>query len=187
MEGEPPRRPEPTARLFFALWPDEAVREALVRETRKAVRASGGRPVPPENLHATLVFLGSVPIHKIDALRAIAARISSEAFALEVDRLEHWAKPQVLCASATNTPAPAADLARTLRDDLLDAGFAPDVKPFRAHVTLARKVGRVARLLSMRPVAWRCADFALVESRTEPSGSLYSRIASWPLYDAQSP
>jgi len=50
-----------TRRLFFALWPDEATREQLAHITRKAVRGSGGRPIPVENLHSTLVFLGSVP------------------------------------------------------------------------------------------------------------------------------
>ena len=45
-------------RLFYALWPDEPLRERLAEAARDAVRQSGGRPVPAGNYHLTLAFLG---------------------------------------------------------------------------------------------------------------------------------
>src|SRR5581483_1928235 len=68
---------EATRRIFFALWPDERVRAALAHATHKAVRSCGGRPVPVHNLHATLLFLGSVPESRIPDVVAVAANARS--------------------------------------------------------------------------------------------------------------
>lgn len=59
-------------RLFFALWADEAMRQAMAQATRKAASASGGHPVPAENLHVTLAFLGPVPERRLARLGEIA-------------------------------------------------------------------------------------------------------------------
>ena len=72
-------------------------------------------------------------------------------------------------------------LAGTLKKEAVGAGFAPDLKPFQAHVTVARKVARSPHSLDMPSVLWRFTDFALVESRTEAAGALYSVVDSWTL------
>jgi len=41
-------------------------------------------------------------------------------------------------------------------------GFAPDLKPFRAHVTVARKVVRLTRSPEMRALHWPVAGCARV-------------------------
>jgi 2'-5' RNA ligase len=94
-------------RVFFALWPDDASREALAHATRKAARASGGRPVPVENLHSTIAFLGAIPEARLAVAVATAAQLEHPAFRLVFDRLEHWPKQAVLCATCTHAP-PAA-------------------------------------------------------------------------------
>ena len=193
---------EHSLRLFFAFWPDAQMQVAFAHAARKAVKASGGQPVPMKNIHLTLVFLGSVPESQLSAVTSAARRIAAEfprdalPFEFEFERLEHWKPPQVLCAVPTvvvpaaavlrsgmampAAPAPAAGsraaaqaLAGALRDELVSAGFSPDLKPFRAHVTLARKVKRASRELDMQTALWSFNDFALVESRTEPQGAVY--------------
>ena len=171
-------------KLFFALWPDEPMREALAHAVREAVRGSGGRPVPPSNLHLTLAFLGSVPEARVaelaDAARALGL---PEPGAVEVrlDHLEHWAGAQVLCAAPSEPPTAAAQLAGALEEQLSAIGFSPDIKPFRAHVTVARKVTHPSRSLQMPPVAWRFGSFALIESRTLESGPVYSVVEVYAL------
>jgi 2'-5' RNA ligase len=175
-----------TQRLFFALWPDEAARGALSAATAKAVRRCGGRPVPAANLHVTLVFLGSVAQRRIAELQDIgreraATFAQEEPLSLTFGRLAHWSRSQILCNLATEESAAARALAESLKDAIAAAGFTPDLKPFHAHVTVARKVLRAAELPAVTPVVWRFADFALVDSRTAPAGPIYSVIESYPL------
>jgi RNA 2',3'-cyclic 3'-phosphodiesterase len=182
-----------TRRLFFALWPDESMQKDLAHAARKVVKAAGGKPVPVENFHLTLAFLGSVPESSLEALRAIAERVADacdpqrETFEVTLDRIDYWPKSQIVCATATRRPQAAEDLAQVLKRELVAGGFAPDLKPFRAHVTLVRKVARVTHELDMPNVSWTFRGFSLMESRTDPSGSLYSRKESWALCKRQKP
>jgi len=186
---------EPTRRVFFALWPNDEVRAALAHATHKAVRASGGRPVPMHNLHATLLFLGSVVESRLPDLIAVGSRVASASEIIAArgestpelifERVEFWIKAHVLVAT---TPAPtgpahalALALAAMLQRETSCLGLTPDLKPFRAHVTLARKVVRVSRALDMRAVCWGLDGFALVESRTDPEGAQYSVLESFVL------
>jgi RNA 2',3'-cyclic 3'-phosphodiesterase len=177
-------------RLFFALWPDEAQRAALVHAAARIVRHCGGRPVPEENLHVTLAFLGSVPEPRVEELSAIgrraAAAFPADALPVTVslETLEHWAKAQVLAVlerkdESQAAAAGAAALAQSLSAGTLAAGFSPDLKPFRVHVTVARKVARPPRSCEMRRVVWSFDEFALVESRTLEKGPVYSVVESY--------
>jgi len=177
----------PTRRLFFALWPDETQRHALEHASAKAVRHSGGRPVPVPNLHVTLAFLGSVAAARIPDLQRMAreqaGRLAHDAPpTLTFERLVHWKEPQILCALAAEESPTARGLALALQEAAAGLGLSPDRKPFQAHVTLARKVVQPRALLKLRPVVWRFDAFALIDSRTEPSGPVYSVIDSYPLF-----
>lgn len=179
----PPARP--VRRLFFALWPDAPQRERLARAVQSAVRASRGRPVPSALFHLTLAFLGTVPEVRLGEFAAIAsvvtAAVRSESIEVPLERLAYWDRPKVLCALPTRTPAAPVTLAERLLEALTAAGFAPDLKPFRPHVTVARKVPRPTRSVAMAPVRWRFEAFALIESRTLESGPVYSVVEAYPL------
>ncbi len=174
-------------RLFFALWPDQPMRKALstaVHETMTAVRA--GRPVPVENLHVTLAFLGGVPEASMAALVEVARDLSLRAqpVIVTLDRIDYWRRAQILCAAASREPAGAAAIAEGLKSALSAGGFRPDLKPFRAHVTLARQVRRAPPAAGMPAVTWSFEEFVLIESRTLPEGSSYSVVESWTLCSA---
>ena len=197
MHAPVPLAREPTRRLFFALWPDAEQRGALGHGTRKSVRSCGGRPVPVQSLHVTLAFLGSVPEGRVPELDRIARRVAdafpaaAHPLLLTFDRLAHWARPQILCALGTEEPAAATDaagapaLSTRLKNETAAAGFSPDLKPFHAHVTVARKVAHAPSALALQPVLWRFDAFALIESRTDPAGPVYSVIESYLLVKAE--
>lgn len=152
---------------------DSAVSEALQA-------ASGVRRVPAENFHLTLAFLGSVALDRVAAVEAVGAKCAQgQPFEIVLDAIEHWRKPQVLCATASVTPPAAAALAEMLKRALVDQGFAPDLKPFRVHATVARKVRRVTREPRIEPVRWRFDSLHLIESETAPAGSSYRPVAGW--------
>jgi 2'-5' RNA ligase len=170
---------EPGRRLFFALWPDATARAALAAATREAVSASAARAVPPQNLHATLAFLGSVPERRIAELEDIARRVAGSfvppcPMLLQFDELAHWAGPKILVARCAAESPAAHSLATLLKTATEAAGFAPDLKPFHAHVTVARKVDRAPAVALTPAVQWRFDAFALIESRTAAEGAAYS-------------
>ena len=59
-----------------------------------AGRATQAQPVPAENLHATLCFIGAVAPEKLDACCAAAARLRGRPASCDFDALEYWEKPQ---------------------------------------------------------------------------------------------
>jgi 2'-5' RNA ligase len=176
-------------RLFFALQPAPAQNLELVERVAPLVAQLQAQRVPPANLHATLCFIGAVPREKLPALCEAVAAVRGGAATLDFNALEYWAKPKILCATAPDTAgaAPARELAQRIADAVTAAGFAPDAKPFRAHLTLARKITaqRAAacewpRELSP-PLRVHCDQFVLMQSQRDESGSTYSVVASWPL------
>ena len=174
-------------RLFLALWPTEAMRGQMLMATSELRAAlADARGVPPQDWHLTLAFLGSVADAAVESVASAARGVALRTrvgVPLEVclDHAEFWRRAQLVCAAARRAAPGAATLAATLRDTLVASGFAPDLKPFRAHVTLARKVRRAPPVLALSAVTWRFDEFSLVESRTTPSGSLYSVLDSWQL------
>lgn len=173
-------QPEEVQRLFFALWPDDEVRARLGPLTRTVVHKTG-RPVAAENLHITLVFLGSVVAERFPCVKAVADGVQGKCFRLTLDRIGHWPRPQVLWAGASVTPPELAALARELSEGLKSCGFTPETRPYQAHLTLARKVNRAKPGLTMEPVSWSVDRFCLVRSLTLPEGVKYEVLASWPL------
>jgi len=178
-----------TLRLFFAL-PAATQSAALAERVAPLVVQLQAQRVAPENFHATLCFIGAVAPERIAPLKEVAAGIRGKSATLCFDALEHWSKPGVLCATASDDSqsGPLRALAQQLATGSTAAGFSPDFKPFRAHVTLARKVQRAAAAACewphplAPPFVVDCDRFALMESRRGESGSIYSVVESWPLY-----
>jgi 2'-5' RNA ligase len=176
-------------RLFFALVPEPAAAKILIAEAAPLVEQVQAQPVPLPNLHVTLCFVGAIESERLDSLRAVAAKMRGARATLTFDSFEIWEKPKILCATAGigGAARPAADLAVCLGDALVAAGFSPDIKPFRPHFTLGRKVRNELppdyewpRLLAS-PCVLRAERFALMESRRTEAGSLYSALDSWVL------
>jgi 2'-5' RNA ligase len=169
-------------RLFFALWPSDEFREQLVSATRTAARDSGGRVIPPENLHVTLLFLGQVPSARFEAVqRAGDAAANAPAFEVSFDRAEVWGRANLLCLSTSTTPAAASALEQKLRHSLRDEMSGTSEHEFRPHITLARDLPRRSRPEPIQPLLMKVNDFVLVQSRPGPSGSQYSVVTRWPL------
>ena len=168
-------------RLFFALWPDDALRHSLYKETRRAVRASGGKPVPVDNFHITLAFLGHLDTAGMAVARAAADATVGECFELVMERLGFWAETRVVWLGPAMIPEAGSRFAIGLRDALRARGINVDTRPFLPHLTLARKVTKPGNLGSMRAVRWPVREFTLVHSIPNRHASEYRPLASWPM------
>lgn len=167
------------ARLFLALWPGAAVRDALSARASEVAGRHGGRAVAPSNLHLTLVFLGEVDDARVPALKAAAGAVCPEAFTLVLDRIGGFRRAGVAWAGCARVPAGLLALQAELESRIRDAGFRPDERTFSPHLTLARKVRGRVEPASIPALEWPVAGFALVES-VRPEGA-YRTLAQWPL------
>lgn len=171
--------PEPTRRLFFALWPDAAVRESLVAVSKKQLRKV--KRVPPDNLHLTLAFPGSVTQPVQQCLEAGAGRIVAPPFELLVDRAGHWPRPRIAWIGPTHIPAGLWSLVTALREVLAECGLVPESRPYQPHITLARKANPGTMAGAFEPIHWSIGNFCLVESVTDPAGAKYLPLRFWEL------
>ena len=168
-------------RLFFALWPSDEFRAELEAATLSLARASGGRLIPPRNLHVTLLFLGEISNEKLPAVQqAGAALIGNPTFALDFDTLESWGR-KILCLTSSAPPASAIELADKLRASLRSQLKQVDERPYLPHITLARDLPRGLRPQKIKPLRQQVNDVALVESVRDAGGSDYSVLERWPL------
>ncbi|HHB13073.1 MAG TPA: RNA 2',3'-cyclic phosphodiesterase, partial [Chromatiales bacterium] len=87
-------------RLFFALWPPAAVRVRMARVGRRLPRRRG-RPVPMENLHLTLAFVGPVDEETARCLETAAATVQPEPFTLVLDEVGQFRGSRVVWLGAS--------------------------------------------------------------------------------------
>jgi 2'-5' RNA ligase len=159
----PPPRPSPRVRLFIALWPPPAVRAALAARRDAIDWPAGAAPVSDERLHLTLHFLGALPIERLtDLVPALA--VPWQPFELRLGDALRW--PRGLLVLPAQPPAPALlALHRALAARLTGLGLAVESRPYRPHVTVARRADD-ARLPppSGDALRWRPGGHVLVRS-----------------------
>jgi RNA 2',3'-cyclic 3'-phosphodiesterase len=166
-------------RLFFALWPEASALAELSRRLPEWSTTIDGRLQRPDQWHVTLEFIGAVATERVAALQGAAEQAPMSPFEIEFDRLEHWRKPQVACLVASRIPPALAAQVATMRAALAAADFAPDSRPFRPHVTLARKTKSAPADCVVPPLRWPAMRFALVRSTSDAAGSRYEPLHWW--------
>jgi RNA 2',3'-cyclic 3'-phosphodiesterase len=167
-------------RIFFALWPD-ALTRAQVANAGAALRLTdAAMPVPQQNFHLTVAFVGEVPSSRLAVLQRVGRSQRGLACTIRLDSYEHWQESQVVAAVARETPRALIELSTRLRAALQDQQLEPR---WRAHVTLARKVTQAPVLQAMSPIHWSAKAFSLVSSDTSGSYSVYTVVDTWPLLD----
>jgi RNA 2',3'-cyclic 3'-phosphodiesterase len=168
-------------RMFFALWPTEALREQIGLAVHPLLDSRNARPIPLLNLHITLAFLGSVSEGALADIVDAANQISAEPFHFTIDHLVTWRRSHIACLTIEPTPPLLAVLVERLRFSLLARKVEADRKEFKAHVTVARDWREEGLDQPIGPFVWSAEEFVLVESRAGRAGSEYTIIERWPL------
>jgi 2'-5' RNA ligase len=186
------RLKSPRARLFVALDIPASARDALGAWGREALADPALRPVPAENLHLTLAFLGFRPEREIE--RIAAAVEASVAPAPLVELLDPVARPPRGRARLFALPvlSPGAEaMQAALRERLVAARlYEPEKRPFWPHLTVARvrPEGRGSRrpMPVERPPSelspslsepFHGIRIVLYRSELQPSGARYAPLA----------
>jgi RNA 2',3'-cyclic 3'-phosphodiesterase len=178
-------------RAFVALPLPDPVLDALV-----AAQAGlpAGRPLPRENMHLTLAFLGEHPMPVVEDVHHALGTIRAPAFDITLAGLGLFGadRPRVLHAGIAPDPGLKHLRAKVLQAGR-DAGLEFDRARFHPHVTLARfghglTPDEVARLHAfvLRGGAFRAGPFTaerfvLYRSRLGRDGSHYEELADYPL------
>lgn len=95
------------------------------------------QPVPEQDLHLTLLFIGPIPAARLESLGEALA-LEAPAFDLTIDAIERWHAGLTV---AVPSAVPDALRQRQLRvaQAVKQLGLPLDERPHRPHVTLARR------------------------------------------------
>jgi 2'-5' RNA ligase len=189
-------------RLFVALDIDSEIREhiAAFRDDLRAL-APGVRWVGPETFHVTLQFLGETD--KLEEIKTALATVNAEPVSLAFRGAGFFPNPQRARVFwvGIESDANLQLLANEIGNVLAPLGFKRDYEEYHPHLTLARagtgrphsKPGDKAapglqpvrtRLEAMPPPEFgtmTAREFILYQSTLSPSGSRYTKLASYPL------
>lgn len=161
-------------RLFFALWPDDRTRDALMQLQSRIQ----GQTTSYRNLHLTLAFLGQQPVALLSDLKEILAHLPRQELTIELDRIGYFTRQRIVWAGTHRVPDNLLALQSQLMKSLGTLQPAPEVRgTFKPHVTLARNA-EPPEDGDFAPIVWHANHIALVKSVTRPTGSLYEVVAS---------
>jgi RNA 2',3'-cyclic 3'-phosphodiesterase len=161
-------------RLFVAVWPSREVVACLASVPRPS--RPGLRWTVAAQWHVTLRFLGSVG--DVDGARqAVATADLPGPVSATAGPCLSLLGRGVLCV-----PVAGLDpLATAVATGTAGIGRAPDDRPYRGHLTLARaKPGIDLRQLAGTPLeaSWPVHQVTLVASETRPEGARYQVLAT---------
>lgn len=157
--------------------PDDLVRQQIAKIAAQI--PAGGQKVKASNFHATLVFLGEVPVDQIEALEQAAKQINIAPFDLKLDSREWWKTSELTCMGSSNIPEQLNVLVSKLNEILEPFGYSAEQTDFQLHITLMRGVKKPINHLSFKHIPWLVRGFSLVESIVVSGESEYRVIQTW--------
>ncbi len=169
-------------RLFFSVPLSRISQLELIRLQARLGSDLGGhaRVVPAANFHLTLAFLGNVTQQQKAQLLSRWDGLSVPEVSLTLNRLAHWPRAGVVCATTSHTPMALAELAHLLRRDATEHGLHQSHAPFRPHITLFRGVTGLTRPLpEIKPVPVQINEVDLMVSVMGPKGVEYHSVNRW--------
>jgi len=191
-----------TLRTFVCVEPPTDVADELgrfVAGLRAMARNEEYKWVSRAQLHLTLRFLGTASAETVSAMdRALRAlRVPGE-FRVSLaggGAFPGLARARVLWMGVSEGEGKLAGLAELVEGAAVAAGYEPEPRKFKAHLTLARARGESALPERLRealtdekktPVfSWLCRGFALKRSELTPGGPIYTTLGEYKLTDCQ--
>jgi 2'-5' RNA ligase len=163
--------------------------EDLLRRLRPTARIHWS---PPANLHITTKFIGAWPEHRLEELKSTLAAMPGRPFlGVRIHTLGFFPNARAPRTFWCGIDAPGlASLAADIDQATTSLGIVRESRPFSPHLTLARIKDRVnldamnhaiAALPSTEFGNFEAGSFFLYLSELRPSGSVYTKLAEFPL------
>lgn len=175
-------------RLFVGIALTEAARAAL---GRLAGGIRGARWLEPQNLHLTLYFAGEIEPGTAEDLDAALTMVEAPAFELTLSGIGVFERRGRVHAAWAGVAAERAltYLKERIDGALAQAGFEPEHRKFKPHVTLARMknvpVADVTPWLEIHGAfaaePYEVAAFHLYRSHLGRAGAHYEPLVDYPL------
>lgn len=166
-----------TRRVFFALWPDDDVRQKIVNAFNQSPQSKlKGRIMRPENLHLTLHFIGNVSEEKLACLDQAAQIVMVDPFEITLDQYGHFDKAKIFWMGCQSMSDRLKKLHSYLGDSLAGCDYQADKRPYVPHVSLLRKVVQPGEIVDFESIDWQVNEFALIESLFTEEGVKYEVI-----------
>ena len=175
-------------RIFVAVPLPDEIRMALADRLGSLVMP--GKPVPPENWHITLRFLGWTDDVAFDRLLAALDEADlGPPFDMMLGEMGAFPRPKsatVIWLAVSEGLSRLEELAAAAEEAAQSAGFGPEDRPFRAHLTLSRvrPAEDASGLLDSFPGAdlgWRCGSVLVYRSHLGRGGARYEPLETFPL------
>ncbi len=179
-------------RLFTGLdLPAEVVRnlEQFLQQIRPAARINWS---PPANLHITTKFVGEWPEERLSELQsALAGLPPREPIPVQIRKVGFFPNPHSPRNFWCGIEAPGlAELAADTNRAATSLGIVDEKRAYQPHLTLAR----IKEKLDLQPLreviaarsslefgGFVAGSFFLYRSQLHPSGSVYTKLAEFPL------
>lgn len=168
-------------RLFFALWPSAEQQQAWAESASHWLAGESGRFVKAENLHITLLFIGETSHERRHCLEAMADSVVAQSFGLSFDHVCYWRRPQVIYLGVKEQPRALEGLVSSLRRGAEACDLKTERRPFKAHLTLARKAKHPSSEINLQAIDWQVNSFVLVRSKLSQMGARYEVLRRWQL------
>jgi len=177
-------------RSFIAVDVTDSVILKKITDCQTELTRTGAdlKPVEPENIHATLRFLGEVQVPLLDQVKSELAQVAFQSFQVEVRGVGAFPnprRPNVVWVGIAKGGEELQGIFSRLEPRLRGLGFAADRKGFSPHITIGRvKSGRNREALYSGIMGMSDVEFGsmtvesirLKKSTLTPKGPIYSTI-----------
>ena len=173
---------EATKRLFLALVIPDEIKAKLNTWRERNLYTLEQTPIPADNYHVTLVYIGAVARPHLIELRKQLSAIINDSFTLDINKTDYWPTPKVLHLMPTSIPPRLIDLQRKVNKATKLAGLPEETRPYRPHVTIYRKIKpeQFEQLeqdgLPEPNLRIPISQFAIYESISSPDGVYYKKL-----------
>jgi len=163
-------------RLFFALWPSDKQRQKIGVAIEPYRSKLAGTWTERDNWHVTLFFIGGFAEDDIPLLRTAAHKIDCPSLDLKFESIYFWKRPKIICLFAGRIPSQLLGLVRSIESIAQTFGIKPEERPYRAHMTIARKARFFEPITLAQPLELHWSAFHLIESISTPGGVQYKPL-----------